>query len=43
MSADRYPTPRRPLTSFLVTEEAPHLPLEPDPDMAAEVGGGGKG
>ena len=42
MSAARYPALRRFFTSFSVTEEASHLPLEPDPAMAGEGGGGGE-
>ena len=42
MSVDRYPASQSSLTSFSVKEEASHLPVEPDPDMAGEVGGGGK-
>ena len=41
-STDRYPASRSSLTSFSVTEEASHLPFEPDPDMPGEFGGGGK-
>ena len=40
MVAARYPTLRRSFISFSMTEEASHLPLEPDPAM---VGGGGGG
>ena len=40
MVASRYPVLRRSFISFSVTEEASHLPLEPDPAM---VGGGGGG
>ena len=42
MVAAWYPALRRSFISFSVTEEASHLPLEPDPDMAREVGGGEK-
>src|SRR5215216_5427880 len=40
MFAAKYPALRRSSISFSVTEEASHLPLEPDPTM---VGGGGGG
>ena len=36
------PTSQSSLTSFSVMEEASHLPLKPDPDMAGEVFGSGK-
>ena len=42
MSAARYPVLQRYLTSFSVMEEASHFPLEPDPAMAGEGGGGGE-
>ena len=40
MFVARYPTLRSSFTSFSVTEEASDLPLEPDPAMAGEGGGG---
>ena len=40
MLAARYPALRRSFISFSVTEEASHLPLEPDPAMLRGGGGG---
>ena len=40
MVAARYPALRRYVISFSMTEEASHLPLEPDPAMVRGGGGG---
>ena len=42
ISAVKYLASRSSLMSFSITEEAIHLPCEPDPDMAGVVGGEGK-
>ena len=39
ISLARYPTSRSSLMFLSVTEEAIHLPCEPDPDMAVVFGG----
>ena len=42
ISIVKYLTSRRSLMSFSITEVAIHLPWDPDPAMAGEVGAKGK-